>query len=646
MEEDMVTKKSSGNTLRGIAIGLILIPLNSYWLVLSKQPYQYQAVSTNMALFFNVILFISILAALNLLLRKYLPKISLSQGDLIVVYAMLSIASALSATDMMQTLAPVIEHAFGFATIENDWGTLFHKYIPTWIAVSDKRILEPYYKGDSSLYTLRYIEGWFVPALSWVSFTIVLVFVMLCINVVIRRQWVEEEKLSYPIIQLPLEMTKVGEGFFANKLMWIGFTVGGGISLINGLNYLYPVIPDLGFNPYRHNIGAYLTEKPWNAVGWMPVGLVPCIAGLAFFMPLDMSFSCWFFYLFWKAQKVVGSMIGFRGVAGLSGSFYLAQLNQQTFGGAMGIAVIALWLSRRHLVRVFKTVIGKTEIDDSSEPIRYRWAICGILGGMAFIILFCYRAGMSIGIILLFFLLYLAFSIAITRIRVEFGTPIHDFAYGDPPIMMVNALGTRSIGAANLTILSFFFYFNRTYRPHPMPHQLESFKLAQEARLNNRILLAAILIAMVFSASIFFWIYLHIGYNDGGSSLMRFAADGFRRLEQWLTFPTEGRTSDLASMLTGFVSVIFLMAMRMRFLWWGLHPAGYVISAGYAINPFWFSIFLSWFAKWVILKYGGLKGHRQAIYFFLGLILGEFTLASFWSILGVILGRRMYGFIY
>ena len=102
----MVTKKSSGNTLRGIAIGLILIPLNSYWLVLSKQPYQYQAVSTNMALFFNVILFISILAALNLLLRKYLPQISLSQGDLIVVYAMLSIASALSATDMMQTSRP------------------------------------------------------------------------------------------------------------------------------------------------------------------------------------------------------------------------------------------------------------------------------------------------------------------------------------------------------------------------------------------------------------------------------------------------------------------------------------------------------------------------------------------------------------
>ena len=399
----MVTKKSSGNTLRGITIGLILIPLNSYWLVLSKQPYQYQAVSTNMALFFNVILFIFILAALNLLLRKYLPKISLSQGDLIVVYAMLSIASALSATDMMQTLAPVIEHAFGFATIENDWGTLFHKYIPNWIAVSDKRILEPYYKGDSSLYTLRYIEGWFVPALSWISFTIVLVFVMLCINVVIRRQWVEEEKLSYPIIQLPLEMTKVGEGFFANKLMWIGFTVGGGISLINGLNYLYPIIPDFGFNPYRHNIGAYLTEKPWNAVGWMPVGLVPCIAGLAFFMPLDMSFSCWFFYLFWKTQKVVGSMIGFRGVAGLSGSFYLAQLNQQTFGGAMGIAVIALWLSRRHLARVFKTIVGKTGIDDSNEPIRYRWALCGILGGMAFITLFCYRTGMSIGIILLFF---------------------------------------------------------------------------------------------------------------------------------------------------------------------------------------------------------------------------------------------------
>ena len=65
---------------------------------------------------------------------------------------MLSLTSAIQSFQMMQTLPPVMEHPFTFATPENDWENLFAKYIPSWLSVSNKSLLQPYYVGESTLY--------------------------------------------------------------------------------------------------------------------------------------------------------------------------------------------------------------------------------------------------------------------------------------------------------------------------------------------------------------------------------------------------------------------------------------------------------------------------------------------------------------
>ena len=53
-----------------------------------------------------------------------------------------------------------------------------------------------------------------------------------------------------------------------------------------------------------------------------------------------------------------------------------------------------------------------------------------------------------------------------------------------------------------------------------------------------------------------------------------------------------------------------------------------------------------WFegVKWIILRHGGLGAHRKATHFFLGLILGEFTVGSLWTIIGIIFGMPTYRF--
>ena len=59
--------------------------------------------------------------------------------------------------------------------------------------------------------------------------------------------------------------------------------------------------------------------------------------------------------------------------------------------------------------------------------------------------------------------------------------------------------------------------------------------------------------------------------------------------------------------ITGFLFMGFLMLMRHNFLWWPLHPLGFPLAAVETTQRLWFSVFIGWFIKLLILKYGGIK---------------------------------------
>ena len=151
-------------------------------------------------------------------------------------------------------------HASWYATPENEWSELFSHYVPDWLAVKDKTALRGFYEGDSSIYRTENINVWLKPLALWSIFTVVLIFIFLCVTVLVRKQWTEREKLSYPIIQLPLAMTRNGTGnaLFSNKLFLLGFGLMAVITMINALHFHFPAVPNLRL---RTDISSLFTEK-------------------------------------------------------------------------------------------------------------------------------------------------------------------------------------------------------------------------------------------------------------------------------------------------------------------------------------------------------------------------------------------------
>ena len=248
---------------------------------------------------------------------------------------------------------------------------------------------------------------------------------------------------------------------------------------------------------------------------------------------------------------------------------------------------------------------------------------------------------MSLWVFIIFFGIYFLLVFSLTRLRAELGPPANEFYNMGPDQMMPKIFGARRLGAPNLTMFAMFWGFNRAHRCNPMPHQLEAFKLAEGKDQKN--LVSAIILVSLLGVWVAFWGFLHAGYKhtvDG-----HFGGQAYRHLERWL-FHMPGRdTPAVGFMGGGFVIVLILTFLRRRFLWWTLHPVAYPLaSSSFSMGWMWSSIFISWLAKKLLLKHGGIAAYRKAIPFFFGLILGDYFVGGMWNIYGVLGQRYIYTF--
>ena len=621
---------------RSILIGLVLVVLNCYWIMMSFMFGGGE--SATITLIYNVFFSLFLLIGSNLLLYNTLPHLAFNRSELLTIYVMLNMASVIASHFNLQVLIPIIPHAYRFATPENEWAVLFQRYIPNGFAIDNPRVFDDFYRGNSTFYSPFHLLGWIKPALIWSGFLSALLLGMLGLNVLLRQQWTEQEKLSYPLIQLPLEITAPSRNLLKNRLMWLSFSFAFAINLLNGLHLLIPTVPRL-ISGQQYDMSYLFSEKPFSAIGWTPVSIYPFAIGIAFLMPLDLSFSCWGFYILWKLQKVIGSAIGVASIP------QFPYADEQSFGAYVSLGLIALWLTRKHLWHVWKQsiFISVLTMQNSRQPIPYRWAI-GLIGFSAlFIILFCLYAQMSFWVIVAFFVLFVLLSVGFTRLRAESGILFHDLHFTGPEAALVKTLGTRQFAVSDLTLFSFFFFFNRAHTSNPMPYQLEGFKIAERAKINQRRFLVAMLVTIPVASLAAFWAYLHGVYQIGSGG--SFAWGAFNRLHRWTTTPTDFDPVATSFVLIGVVNAILLTILRWKIIWWPFSPIGYAISGSYTMNIFWLSFLIGWTIKGILIKQGGLKAHRRIRPLFFGLILGEFIMGSLWSLISIVTQQPMYDFI-
>jgi hypothetical protein len=616
---------------RAVALSLLLLPLNLYWIGVTEGLWHALHMTT-LSLPMNALMLLLTLHWLNGLVGRFFPSWRLQTGELLLVHLALTVQSVFIGHDAMVSLMGVIPAAAWFETPANRWQTLFFDYLPDWLVVTEKAVVRSFYLGGSKFYGSGLERFWLMPALAWTLLLTCLFVAYLALTTPFYRRWAHEERLAFPILRLPMDIAE-GRLNWRTPSFWLGFAVAGFVDMVNHLNWLFPRIPFLRVRARDRDLAWYLTEPPFNAIGSTPLALYPFIIGYGYLMPLDLCTSAWFFYLLRKAERVGGAWLGLTGLP------RFPYENEQAAGAALGIAALTLWRSRFSL-RAF------CQGASSGHPMAPAMTLLLLVVAIGVCWLMAVRAGMRPTTATAFWAIHFLIALTVMRLRAEAGPPSHSLLYANPQDLMLASLGTRTFRPRELTALALFFWFNRLNRNHAAPVIMEGWRLTEQIRApfpRSALLMVAMAVLSVVGC---FVLYLPIFYRDGAATrigeVVWVGQDTFNRLATWVGNPTPPDYWARSFVAGGFLVTLLLNALYHRLPWWGLHPLGYLLGTSFAVDYYWLCLLISSAAKWLLLRYGGVRTAQAMTPFFVGLIFGEGIVACAWSVYGVLIHKPMY----
>lgn len=635
-----------GITLRSVLIGLGVTIVHTVWLIYEElalghigtphsSPSMFTLVHTVIGILFAMM-------AINTALRRFRPQLVFSPAEFLVVFTMATFGAILTSIKLLHYLFPTV---------------LWPSYMPSQaagpetaaslsplLAPRDPDLVRAFFNGTQDLWGFfrpRVFKAWIVPILFWGSFYFLLLWTMLCLASLARRPWVDEERLPFPVVDLPTTMARQGtlDGLFRNRLLSISFGVTCLVLSVNYFSSLYPAAPRL--NLAERDIGAiFFTSPPWSVVSPLLTVWWPFAIGLCYLIPLDVAFSCWFFFLLIRLMAVGATAFGWRDPGSVHDLAQFPYFGNLTEGGWIGMFLVILWNARVFLRRVFQSLLTRRPIPgDEQEAMPYRVAVIGALAGYIALVWLGTGIGLRFSVALTTFALYFIGIIVMTRIYAQIAMPVFCMAFYSFTEWTINFFGTARLSRTELATLTSFYWFDRTYEQLPMGHQMEALVMADRLRQSKRRMLAVIVGTSVLTIFLGMVTLLHIFY-DRGAATARVTGDSswlaqyaWSRFTVWVGSPKD---LEAAPFMRGAISagiVFFLMYLRTAWIGCPLHPIGYLLCVSFALEwGMWNVIFVTWLIKWLVIRYGGLRLYRASVPFFLGMVLGDCVTRFVWSI--------------
>ena len=596
--------------------------------------------SSTPAAFF--LLFIILLTA-NLLLGLLSPRRALQRGELIVIFIMMMVATAIPTRGVIGMLLPMITGTHYYATYENNWAGLVHPFLTDWMVVDNPRAIKNFYEGVSGPPSIPW-DVWTAPLLHWLIFYLGFYLCITSAIVILRKQWVEHERLIYPLAQVPLAMVQDGDRpqlikpFFKNPIMWCGFLLPFFINSINALHNYYPFISP---------IVPQATAQLFRGTVSLNFRINFLMFGFAYFISSNISFSLWFFYLVHLIQEGLFSVLGIFSPEELgpwTGSGPIGAIMGHQMMGALTVLVCyGLWTARDHLKNVFRKALNRSApVDDSGEILSYRAAVLGFFGGAFIMAFWLWRSGIPAWITPFFIFSALVIFIGLARVIAEAGLPTVTPEMV-PAGFVVSGVGVPALGAKGMVATGYSLVWAGDLLVFMTVPLANSLRLSGETSGPQRRLFVGIAAAMLISLVCSVWFMLYLAYRDGALNLhpqyfTGFAAYPSSFAAQKLASPTGPSLAGWLWTAAGGLLMGALMLARHQFVWWPFHPLGFAVSTGWVMNSIWFSIFLAWMIKGIALKYGGPVFYQKSRPFFIGVVLGQFVVGGTWLLIDACTG--------
>lgn len=569
-----------------------------------------------------------------------------NRSELLLMVVMMMIASAIATRGFTGVFVAIIGAPYYYATPDNRWAERLHPHLPDWVMPHDAEAVTGFFEGLREGEAIPW--GAWLESLGWWSVLMAaLCTALLCTMVILRRQWMDHERLPYPLMQLPEGMTEQ-EGaplqpFLRSPAMWLGFAVPFCIHSFNRLNGLF----DLGssISLIGGSIPLFRNTVSLN------VSIHYLVVGLAYLINTGVAFSLWFFYILAKCQWAFYAITGVRSTVQLDSTSYRGPIASimsfQVMGAMIVLVALGLWAARAHLREVLRQAWAGRGDSDERELLPYRAAVIGVALSLVVVALWLWRSGLPLWAAGIFLFGAFVIYLALTRVVVEAGMVTALQGLTGSGFTLVG-VGSSALGMKGMLGLGFTMPWAGDHMVFLMAPIANGIRLVQGLSSERWRVLAMMAVAMFIALVGSVATTLALGYRHGGVNLWDqyfrwFAQEPYRvallMTEQATTPYWEG----WGWIGQGALVMGVLTFLRQRVLWWPLHPIGFAISGTWLLDRAWFSIFLAWLVKVLVLRYAGLKGYRATRWFFLGIFLGHVSAGGFWQLLAGLTGLKLGG---
>ena len=579
----------------------------------------------------------------NAALRRLLPGLSLSAGELSITYLMAAIACSICTMGLTLYLVPILPAISYMATPENEWAQDIHPHVPDWLVPQGDEAIRAFYEGVAQGEPIPWMV-WIKPLLGWVPVLLGLYLVMISLAVLFRRQWMEHERLAYPLARLPLvicsqEPRRALNGFLRNPVMWAGFAIPFLVTSMNGLHAYLNFIPGV-------DLSARIPVL--RGLEQLSVNVSFPMMGFAYLTPQEVTLSIWLFYLLGYAIK------GYFTYIGLSRSLNLDIYGQSDggpilsyvqFGALMALTGYTLWTARRYLRRSWRAAVHGE--GSGSGEFSMRGVYAQLILGLVLMTGWFIAAGVPWWASATFVLVAAATFLGITRILCESGLAATRAQLITPTVVRT-IYGTSVLGGSGAVgVLALGQVWMSDVRTFVMASAANGLKVT-EAVARKGVVLWSMILAVLLGVGVSVWTTLYYAYQSGANNANSwFFLNGPRYTidfaANFLRTPVGPDLPGLGLMGLGGAIMLGLYWVRGQVLSFPVHPMGLAVSQIMLTRHMWFSVFLVWLVKAALIRYGGPNLLQRVRPFFLGLILGQFAAIAFWLAVDLVTGAQGHG---
>ncbi len=585
-----------------------------------------------------------------------LRRFGLSRRELLVIYSVVLVGAPVATHGVLAWMLVKNIAYYYTARAQPHWETVFLQHIPVWWSPSSAAAVEGFFDGRVAVPW----GEWVVPLIAWAGFSIALFVCTFCLMVLVQRQWITHERLTFPIAQIPLELVRrprAGEKEQRGRLpiawaFWLGLFIALGVNFLSTISEKVPALPSISLSLY--DVIPWQRVGPLAGIGALTFIFWPWMIAIAYLVPKELSLSVWFFSIVRVGLTVAAIAAGATPMqpqdwwtTSFPAPYY------QGGGAVLALAIWVLWIARKHLARAARIAFsGRSGRADADEPLTYRWAFLGFIASAAFMIYFFWLSNCRVIFGLMLVALTVGYFAIWARLRAETGLGFLCFPIQIQDVVQIPFGSSVFRPAEQVALVTMRWAYTPGFSTSSeifTGTALESFKIADAARINSRRLGFAVLGGFVFSllvgavvvlAGIYHYGWFGLACSRGGWLGPQSINDG-GRIVTFLTNPGKTDVNGVIALSAGAAVVVTLGLLRLRFWWWPFHPVGYIASNTWGSHWWYLPFFIGWALKVLVIRYGGLRLYRSTIPFAIGLIVGDLLNSGIWATVRIVTQGRV-----